>query len=46
MVCVWTLSLDRLLHIEVGDAITALTWIEPDRLAVGTNAGIVMLQFG
>ena len=41
----WTPMLEFIFRIEVGEAVTALTWVQPDRLAVGCELGVLMLCF-
>jgi hypothetical protein len=40
----WTLALDEIFCLDVGEAVTALDWIGAGRLAVGTWRGVVMLD--
>ena len=41
----WSSSLKELCRIDVGEAITTITWIGPGRLAVGSVRGLIRLDF-
>jgi WD40 repeat protein len=45
MIRFWTPSLDLLSEIDIGEPLTALVWINPDRLAVGSLAGVLVVEF-
>jgi WD40 repeat protein len=46
ILCVWPPNLEkRLFRVEIGEAITALTWMHPNRLAVASSRGVLTLQF-
>ncbi len=42
---IWTHMLDPLDYIDVGASITALEWVTPAQLAVGSSSGVVMIRF-
>jgi WD40 repeat protein len=39
----WTKGLNALCEINIGDRVTAATWLDPNHLAIGTNQGTLML---
>jgi WD40 repeat protein len=43
-ICFWTPHLELILRIEIGYRISAMAWIGPDQLAVGGDAGVLMLR--
>jgi WD40 repeat protein len=40
----WTLALDKIFCLDVGEAVAALDWVGMGRLAVGTWRGVVLLD--
>jgi WD40 repeat protein len=42
----WTLQLDQLFQIKIGDEILAITWLGLERLAIGCGRGVIAVQIG
>lgn len=41
--CLWSTAFEALFRIEIGEAIFAIEWLGPNRLAVGTSRGVLQL---
>jgi len=41
---IWTLGLEQLLRIDIGEPVSALAWTGPGRLAVGSTRGLLTLD--
>lgn len=42
----WTLVLDEIFRLDVGEAVTSVAWVGAGRLAVGSSRGVVLLDLG
>ena len=42
---VWSSALEELFRIDIGENVTALTWVGPGRLAIGSPQGVLLVDF-